>query len=44
MVGQKEFILIGMLISFPDVLITKAYLPIIGLGVIGGAITGGFIG
>ncbi|MFC4802107.1 hypothetical protein ACFPA1_22645 [Neobacillus sp. GCM10023253] len=42
--GWTKGILIGLLISLPDALITKAYLPIIGLGVIGGAIIGGFIG
>lgn len=44
MYGWTKGILIGLLISLPDALITKAYLPIIGLGVIGGAIIGGFIG
>ncbi len=37
-------ILIGLLISLPDALITKAYKPIIGLGIICGAIIGAFIG
>lgn len=32
--------LIGLLISLPDAVITKAYLPIIGTGILGGAILG----
>jgi thiamine transporter ThiT len=37
MYGWTKGILKGLLISLLDALITKAYLPIIGLGVIGGA-------
>jgi hypothetical protein len=33
-------VLIGLLISLPDAVITKAYAPIIGTGIIGGAILG----
>jgi hypothetical protein len=40
MYGWTKGILIGLLISLPDALITKAYLPIIGLGVIGRALIG----
>lgn len=42
--GWTKGILIWFLISIPDALITIAYIPIISLGVIGGAIIGGFIG
>ncbi|MBM7692231.1 ascorbate-specific PTS system EIIC-type component UlaA [Peribacillus deserti] len=35
MYGWTKGILIGLLISLPDALITKAYLPIIGIGIIG---------
>jgi hypothetical protein len=34
----------GLLLSLPDAIITKAWLPIIALGVIGGAIIGLVIG
>ena len=33
-------ILVAVLISLPDAVLTKAYLPILGLGVAGGAIIG----
>ena len=32
--------LVGLLVSLPDSVITKAYIPIIGVGVVGGAILG----
>lgn len=32
--------LVGLLISMPDAVITKAYAPIIGTGILGGAILG----
>ncbi len=32
--------LVGLLISAPDAVITKAYAPVLGVGVIGGAILG----
>jgi len=32
--------LIGLLISAPDAVITKAYAPVIGVGVVGGSILG----
>jgi hypothetical protein len=34
----------GLLLSLPDAIITKAYAPIIGLGVIGGLIIGFVVG
>jgi len=34
----------GLLLSIPDALITKAYAPIIGMGVVGGTIIGIIIG
>jgi hypothetical protein len=40
MYGWTKGIWIGLLISLPDALITKAYLIIIGLGVIGRALIG----
>jgi len=33
-------ILIGLLLSFPDAIITKTYVPILGVGIIGGFIIG----
>ena|SRR3989344_3463702 len=33
-------ILIGVLLSVPDALITKAYGPIVGIGIVGGAVIG----
>jgi hypothetical protein len=32
--------LVGLLISLPDAIITKAYGPVIGIGVVGGALIG----
>jgi hypothetical protein len=32
--------IVGFLISLPDAVVTKAYAPIIGIGVIGGALIG----
>lgn len=34
----------GLLLSLPDAIITKAYAPIIGLGIVGGAIVGAIVG
>jgi len=31
---------VGLLISLPDAIVTKAYAPILGVGVVGGAIIG----
>lgn len=36
--------LIGLLISLPDAIITKAYAPILGVGLVGGVIIGLVIG
>lgn len=33
-------LLLGILLSLPDAIITKAYMPIMGLGVIGGLVIG----
>lgn len=33
-------LLFGLLLSLPDAIITKAYVPIIGLGIIGGLVIG----
>jgi hypothetical protein len=33
-------LLLGILLSLPDALITKAYVPILGLGVVGGLVLG----
>jgi hypothetical protein len=32
--------LVGLLVSLPDALVTRAYLPILGLGIVGGAALG----
>lgn len=32
--------LVGLLISLPDAIITKAYGPILGIGIVGGALVG----
>ena len=37
-------LIFGLLLSLPDAIITKAYVPIIGLGAIGGTIIGLIIG
>ncbi|MGH9837651.1 MAG: hypothetical protein ACREEM_02580 [Blastocatellia bacterium] len=38
--GWAQGLLIGLLLSLPDAIITKAYAPILGLGAIGGLIIG----
>lgn len=38
--GYAKGALVGLLISLPDAVITKSYVPIIGIGVIGGAVIG----
>jgi hypothetical protein len=38
--GWLTGLLFGLLLSLPDAIITKAYVPIIGLGTIGGLIIG----
>ena len=42
--GWLRGIIIGVLISIPDAIITKAYIPILATGVIGGAIIGALSG
>src|SRR5689334_21140148 len=42
--GWLTGILIGLLLSLPDAVITKAYAPILILGVVGGAIIGFIVG
>jgi len=42
--GWLRGIIIGLLISIPDATITKAYIPILATGVIGGAIIGALSG
>ena len=42
--GLVKGALIGFLISLPDALVTRAYVPILAVGVIGGAIVGYFAG
>lgn len=38
--GWASGLIFGLLLSLPDAVITKAYLPIIGLGLIGGTLIG----
>ena len=38
--GWVVGVIFGLLLSLPDAVITKAYVPIIALGVVGGAIIG----
>ena len=38
--GWLRGIIVGVLISIPDAIVTKAYAPILTIGVIGGAIIG----
>ena len=38
--GWASGLLFGLLLSLPDAIITKAYIPIIALGLIGGLIIG----
>lgn len=42
MVGWLNGLIIGSVLSLPDALITKAFKPIMGLGIIGGIICGLF--
>lgn len=37
-------ILVGLLLSLPDAIITKTYAPIIGMGIVGGLIIGLILG
>lgn len=38
--GWLKGLLVGAILSFPDALITKAFKPIMGLGIVGGLICG----
>jgi predicted neutral ceramidase superfamily lipid hydrolase len=38
--GVAKGALIGLLISLPDAIVTRAYVPILAVGVVGGAIIG----
>jgi hypothetical protein len=38
--GFVKGALVGLLISLPDAIVTKAYVPILAVGVVGGAIIG----
>ena len=42
--GWSVGLFLGLLLSIPDALITKAYAPIIGMGALGGTIIGVIIG
>ena len=42
--GWAVGLIFGLLLSIPDAIITKAYAPIIGMGVVGGTIIGIIIG
>src|SRR5882762_5486854 len=42
--GWASGLVFGLLLSLPDAIITKAYVPIIGLGVVVGAIVGAIVG
>ena len=44
MAGVVKGALIGLLISLPDAIVTKAYAPILILGVLGGALIGWITG
>ncbi len=38
--GWVRGVIVGLLISIPDAIVTKAYVPILVTGIIGGAIIG----
>lgn len=38
--GWVRGVIVGVLVSIPDAIVTKAYTPILAIGVIGGAIIG----
>ena len=38
--GIAKGIVVGLLVSLPDAIVTKAYLPILAMGSVGGAIIG----
>ena len=41
--GWVTGLVLGVLLSIPDALITKAYVPVIGMGAIGGLLIGGIV-
>jgi hypothetical protein len=42
--GFVKGALVGLLISLPDAIVTRAYIPILAVGVVGGAIIGFIVG
>lgn len=38
--GAAKGALIGFLISLPDAIVTKAYAPVLGIGIVGGGVIG----
>ena len=42
--GWAVGLMLGLLLSLPDAIITKAYAPILGLGAIGGTVIGLIVG
>ena len=42
--GWATGLIFGLLLSLPDAVITKAYVPILGVGAIGGALIGFIVG
>jgi hypothetical protein len=42
--GFVKGALVGLLISLPDAIVTKAHIPILAVGVVGGAIIGSIVG
>ena len=42
--GWANGLILGLLLSLPDAIITKAYAPILGLGAIGGLVIGIIVG
>ena len=42
--GWLRGVIVGVLISIPDAIVTKAYIPILAIGIVGGAIIGALAG
>jgi hypothetical protein len=42
--GWLRGVIVGVLISIPDAIVTKAYIPILATGIVGGAIIGALSG
>lgn len=42
--GWVKGIIVGILLSLPDAIITKTYAPILGIGIIGGLVIGLIVG